>query len=742
MADWDVINFKFDIFDPLKPPVQAALSVLEGVEALLEALLDLIKPFMLDLLNPFRAIVATLLAALRALINQIRSTGFALLLVHPDFSRPDFGGVLYSVSGAYPGFEAKVVSKFFDTSDLFRPQYPPGSTVAMLVIYIGADSPGNLLGQLFALLSLIKHPIVLSGLPAPLEIRAVPVARSGEPISQFRRLFDSDLNQAVQLEWRMPQAPVAMGMQGFAGQLVSFYNQFRAPNFIVERHGPFPQDEGASQLNPQGEAVLIETNSPNLGKNVDTLITKYNFPGVNSKIAVREEDGTVYRNFNTKIPIQFGGDGKAVSGNPRGSPNSALSQTTDLVAGLATGTYRYLDDDKSLLPGRTYYYRVRAFFGDATNYLSLATPGDVIVSKLVKQSGNQQVLRLSPKLTLGKSSRIVRGFVPRAKTSVVAFDVYNDLFNAIRVAILLNMDLPAANNGDGSFRQEQKTGWGTLGILGGQLGPIKQSFSDSGDLKNNIIFNASCRRLTNSVATRLYSSPSLTDLMSGQWNGGVKATVDNVLGLTQTWKVLGIVGGITPAANHKIDAYLSLEEGYAEGIPMSGPLPIGNFSTSVSVQERQDLADFIRTGVSLVSSQISHLAWYSVTVGDLFPALTPFMFDFEQFLLSLLKAVESALKEITDIIQTLLDKIQALRQMLESILAILDLLDVAVSVSVLATGRTNGSAESLAQDLIDSTNKPGNSPFGLHSGMVMTFGGPGQGFIAALDAIKFILTIP
>ncbi len=253
MADWQTITFRFDIFDPLRPPVQAALTVLEAVEALLEALLDLLKPFMLDLLNPLRAIIAALLAALRALINQIRSTGFSLLLVHPDFSRPDFSGVLYSVSGAYPGFESKVVAKFFDESDLFRPQYPPGSSVAMLVIYVGADSPGDLLGQLFALLSLIKSPVTLSGLPAPVDVRATPVTKGGDPVSQFRRLFDSDLDRAVQLEWRMPQSPSGMGAQGFAGQLVSFYNQFRAPNFIVERHGPFPQDEGEGQMSPQGE---------------------------------------------------------------------------------------------------------------------------------------------------------------------------------------------------------------------------------------------------------------------------------------------------------------------------------------------------------------------------------------------------------------------------------------------------------------------------------------------------------
>jgi hypothetical protein len=116
------------------------------------------------------------------------------------------------------------------------------------------------------------------------------------------------------------------------------------------------------------------------------------------------------------------------------------------------------------------------------------------------------------------------------------------------------------------------------------------------------------------------------------------------------------------------------------------------------------------------------------------------MFDFEQFLLSLLKAVNSAVQEITDIIETLLAQIRSLEQILATILQIIDIFDVAVNVSLLVSGpTTNGSAASLVQDLINSSNKPGDSPFGLGSGVAMTFGGPGESSIAAFNAIKFIL---
>ena len=96
---------------------------------------------------------------------------------------------------------------------------------------------------------------------------------------------------------------------------------------------------------------------------------------------------------------------------------------------------------------------------------------------------------------------------------------------------------------------------------------------------------------------------------------------------------------------------------------------------------------------------------------------------------------------MADIIQTIITKIQQLESILHSILAMLDLLSINVSVSVLAMVNSNGSSSSLATTILESENKPGGSPYGLHSGLVLTAGGPGQGAIAALKAIAFLLQI-
>lgn len=758
--EWVSISVNFDIFEPLRPPIQSVLQFLEVIVTILEVILDILKTFFLDLLNPIKAIVQALIAALRAIINQILSSGFAVLLVHPDFSQPDYAGVLYSASGGYPGFESRVVSKFYDAGDLFRPQYPPGSSVGMLVFYVGADSPGDLLGLIMALLALIKLPIDISALPAPVDVKALPVAEGGSAVSSFRALFDPGLRNSIQLSWRMPQSASGLNAPGFVGQVVSFYNQFIFPNFVIERTGPFPQDAGEDELDPQGDPVYVDVSSSTLGPGiVDGIITRYKFPPVNSKVLLREEDKSMYRRFPKKIPIQFGGDGEARSGVPQGS-SSGVKPDLALLTGIATGTYQYLDED-DLIPGRTYYYRVRAFFGNASDYVALTSKDPEDYKALTVTSGNFKILRLAPKMLAGRPSRVAKGVVPRQVSG--DFNPYFAVYRAIIAGLLLNMEMPAVfppGSGieDSNFRNEQRTGWGTLGMLGGQIGPLKAASSLSSEFRDNFLVKSTARKLANSIAQKLVETSSLRDILADKWRAGARQVTDKLVGEVANaltgefdgsltgqvpWTLLGVVGGYTRSAGAKTEAYLAKELTYTGSEPiLPGPVPLSGPDrlTVVTVQDRLDLANFLRSALAIVSHQSSYLAWYSVTLGDLFPALIPFLFDFEQFLEALLKAIENALAELIAIIETLIQKVRALMQILQTIDDILKLLEINLTVSILAVGpTTNGSADTLAQGLISSTNKPGSSPFGLHSGLVMTFGGPGEGFVAALKALGFIL---
>jgi hypothetical protein len=774
MADWSTLSIHFDPFAPLRPPIQAALQILETVQAILEALLDLIKAFLLDLLNPILALIALLLAAVRAIINQLQATGFAILLVHPNFGAQDIGAVFQSVSGSYPAFQSKVFAKFYDSSDIFRPMYPPGSAVAMLILYIGEDSPGDLMTQLLALLNFFKHPNFLMALPAPVELTVKPVFQSGDAVQQFADLFSSigsgpqSYAKQLVLEWRMPNAPLGVNQPSFISHLTSFVNAPRFPQFVVER-----------STTPTGENVMVEPKNGISNTQLTPLMQKYNFPTPTGMVDMREENGNVYRNFATKIEV---------SG-------------AELVSGFATGTYRYVDKDPNLVAGVTYYYRVRAYFGNPSAWLATSTlvtgsPDNGFIEQeaiqsavdaiatnqtLRKDSGNKVFIRYGDGVIMGLPSPVVKGMVPPGWPDSGNFNPYTNINDAVQAAVLLNFELPPAQSGDSPFTQQQKTGWGTIGQLAGQMGPLKKAINDSQAIFGNIIFQSTCRRLSNSALANM--NVQLQNVLAKQWNTKVQNndgsqqplshTIDKILGVqggtnpnaTTTvlakispagasnrpgppvsWKFPGIVNGYSPTSQAAIATYLAQEQTYASGKPLTGPLPVGTSYTfgnsgdiSVSAEERTALAQFLTTCVSATAG-VGYLSWYSVTLGDMFPAFIPFIYDLEQFLLALMKALQSIIAEIEAIIQTIIQKIQQIEDLLNTILQLLELLDITLNLSILGYSNVNGSADDLAQALIASGSKPGTSPFGLHSGLVMTFGGPGQGFIAAFQALAFIMS--
>lgn len=765
MAGWNSLQFKFNLFDPLKPPLEAVLIALEIVEAILEALLELLKPFFLDLLNPLAAIIQALLAALNALINQIESTGLNLLLVHPDTSQPDIGAVFDSISGGYTTFENKVIQKIFDASDIFRPQYAPGSSVAMLIFYLGAESPGDIIGLIMSLLALIQTGIDVT-LPAPVDFKVMPTDENGAVVSQFRSLWARVFGDSPQLtlEWRMPQAPQGTDIGGAINQAVSLYNTTRLPNFIVERTGPFPPkgDEKINTLlgtnNPLGEPALMEIESGTLGKKVKANTDRYNFPAVRNKVYVKDIDGSVFKIFPTKFDVRGG----------------------NLAEGLLTGSYEFIDDN-DLVPGSTYYYRVRAYFGDATAYASVNKVTQGLLKTYSKQSDSNERVIDFPDLSLGKPSRVVSAIVPQAASSLSeGYNPYLDVLDAVRVGLLLNFELtrtygddprdPIEDAGDiaenpwpedTDFRLQQKTGWGTLAGLAGSVGPLKAIYPISTDLQDNILFNSKARRLVNMALSDIARKPQLASLIESKWSAGVGSVVGRFYkrdsgtlsndpvetradgGLSTPWVLPGIIGGVTGNTAFTIEEYLSREDSYTPGYPVyPGPVPLSpEIGTPyVTVEERQDLANFIRLATGGVGPVTSYLAWQALTVGDLFPTLTFFLFDFEQFLLALLNAVNSILQAIKDIIETLLQKIRALKQIVETILEIIKLLSIEISLSVFFTSGF-GDASTLATELMASENKPGDSPFGLHSGIVMTAGGPGPGFVAALEVLLFIFSL-
>lgn len=729
---WINLKLKVDPLASLRPPLKSALVVLEAIEKILEALLALIKAFMLDLLNPLRALIALLLAAIRAILNQIRSTGFAVLLVRPDFRRSDLRGVFNSVSGGYRAFESKVIGKFYDDSDPFRPQYTSGMYAAMAVFYIGVESPGDLMGEILALLDLIKHPMDDIGVAAPVGLTVSTPSQSGDPASQFWRLFEpSAANESLVLEWKMPTSVSGIGSPTLVGQIASSLPSYNlGQKFIVER---------TDDDKPSGEVVLVKLDTKTQGSRVENTIRRYNVPSVSTKVAVKERNGGKYRFFKVR----------------------RKADDSTYLGGL-TGTYRYIDT--GLVPGTAYRYRVRAYMGTLNEtYVDndhIKTADDAAKYLTKQDANNGVIINYGKKVVMGKPSSVVRGYVPEETSDNDIFNMYTDVMNAVMAALLLNFELPPASLGDNATVVEQKTGWGSLAVLAGPVGWMKvEKKYKASSFSGHPFLKPAMRRVVNPVLEKLRKQPQLVKRLSKSWSAGVKETVERILlqvgyefetsGLgtppQYDWGVFGLRGDVTDAMGARIRTYLELEDpNYATSAVGTyyGPLPRkagakeGAYAT---VQERTDLADFLRLALAINDQSANYLQWYSVTVGDLFPALVPYLYDFEQWILALLKALNSALQELADIIETLLQRVRDLEQLLRAIIALLEMLKIDLTVSALSVTGSNG-VEDLVQGLLASEDKPGDLPFGLHAGYVFTAGGPGPGFTKALEALAFLVS--
>jgi hypothetical protein len=732
MASWDSLTIKFssDPLDALRPPLQALLSALEALEAILEPLLDLLKNFLIDLINALRAAVALILAAIRAIINQILSTGVASLLIRPQFELGDLEQAIYSVAGAYPGFESALIGKFYDEGDIFRPQFPPGSFASMLILYIGADSPGDLLLNLFALIRLLRDPIIFKP-PPPIELRAVPVQRSGEAIVQFRNIFNSDLDNSLVVEWKLLKNPRPASSLGLFNALATVYNSFVIPNFIIER-----------SQSPNGRVIFRELDTTTVDESVRSFAARVGYFTDASLVPLREEDGSVYRHFETKVNL-----------------TGANASTFE---GALTGTFRYVDRFTELKNpqdaiGKPFYYRVRSYFGDASNYLSIT--GSLSKDKpKVKQDQDKFLIAYGPNNTLGRAtlsapSNIARGVI--YKTYVGDFNPFESIVDAIRAGVLLNFDKPyqsqVENKKDPEFISELKTGYGTLSLLEGYFNdPIsgqKVFNRRASSLIDSIFFKTATNRLANIVIGAIYKQSRILDVLNTQWSEGVGATVKKVLNFKTALTTRSSFQG--PAAivvdyGFDIDA---LAAGDSSVPPEEVPPPVEGQAGSffVTVDEREALASFLRLALTGLGGTGYFPYWRSITLADLLPPLHNLLFNIDQFLAQLLNAVENALKAITDIIEQILQKIRALEQLIRAILELLDMLNIEVKASVLFITTDNG-VDGLVEELKNSENKPGTSNFGLHSGLILVGGAPvafdsdgnpiaGPGLTAASDVL-------
>ena len=116
----------------IEPPIESLQSLLEAMNALLDFamfVLDFVKAFVRNFLNPLLALVKQIITLLKALIQDIRQIGFYFTSDRSLFDDSD------KLLGGYPAFERRMLGRLANEEDINRPNFTPQTACLGLYIY-------------------------------------------------------------------------------------------------------------------------------------------------------------------------------------------------------------------------------------------------------------------------------------------------------------------------------------------------------------------------------------------------------------------------------------------------------------------------------------------------------------------------------------------------------------------------------------------------------------------------------
>jgi hypothetical protein len=129
--------------------------ILLGFE-LVNTVLDLIASFLLDITNPLKPIIEAILSILESLINDIKKAGF-----YYTYDK-GFTDDIAQYFGGYPAYEDRIIKKLLNKDDYTRPDFSSDTTLFAINFFAGVGLEGiqgiykNIIKPISQLLALLK----------------------------------------------------------------------------------------------------------------------------------------------------------------------------------------------------------------------------------------------------------------------------------------------------------------------------------------------------------------------------------------------------------------------------------------------------------------------------------------------------------------------------------------------------------------------------------------------------------
>lgn len=192
----------------IEPPIEALQSLLEAINAVLDFslfVLDFIKAFVRDFLNPLLSIVKRIIALLKALLSDLRQIGFYFTSDRALFDDVD------QLLGGFPAFERRMLARLTNEEDLNRPNFSPQSACFGLYIY-GDTSIGNVnISKIIANIEKFINFFTRKKARKVAEVTNI----SARGVKVREGLFSDPTGDAVEIQWQVASNSGAATVGGF-----------------------------------------------------------------------------------------------------------------------------------------------------------------------------------------------------------------------------------------------------------------------------------------------------------------------------------------------------------------------------------------------------------------------------------------------------------------------------------------------------------------------------------------------
>lgn len=727
MPDWTAFQIPIPI-SQLVDPVRQVLETLMILLEILKVILETIKVFLLDLLNPIKALVEALIGLLIELVEALLNSGlFAYFDIPDPLHDPNFS----RVAGGFPAFGERFKGSLYDTKDFNRPQPNDLTTSGFILLVIDAANIITLILGIKALMRLFGKAWKSPRFEAPTNFKAIPVGTAGDPILAVASVFTKGPIETIELVWDLPST-VESPDPGFADAFTQVASEFVPPNFLIEKCVdviPTSQKIDIGTVNDEDSYGMVTVDVPTaVDQALASRFAKKDGTTVLSTQPLRDDQQEPFVKFQQYIKVDA---------------------TADII-GTLTGTFRFLDDDVEV--GHVYYYRLRAYAGDLDldefghQINGLPTSYDSLKSGTRNNSRTRYMEwpTTGDDIVMGKPTGVVRAVVP---PDLGGFDIIASMRRLFLVAFSLDFHLPFQKDVNGvAVLSDGKTPL-KFDATGAPVPPTPPSVVGRGSLANAA---GSLAGLQNNL---------LVDKLAALDAPGKAFDPNSLQTLTMPWQLFNTNRNANRLTNGIVQTMLSL--GGAEATTyqtfMTGNLPRGPSATFAGLSTLEDICIAfttptdakendeqtvqlltaayddvkLRQNVLVVISFIKSFTlggvppdWISFTpLRDVIPWAMQLLYDILAKIEALLDAVSGFIAEIIKFIDLLLRKIDAMEKFIQFLIDILDFIqDLNIGVFVLAANNLSGDASTWVTTFDEAGGDiPPSGPGGYTAGIALGY---------------------